>query len=307
MKTPAGRWIFDVNDKARKLSTEKTDIFHSVVAKLLWVSQRGRPDICVPVSFLCQRVQHPDIEDWKKLRRVLKFVQQTIDDTRIIGADNLDEMETFVDSSHAVHADKRGHTGGMITFGTGILAPKCSKQKMNSRSSNETEVIGNSEYLPTNIWHDYFIEAQRGAKLKSNVFYQDNEGAEKMANNGQLSCGSKSRHINIKFFWITDRVKQGNITIKHCPTDKMLADFFTKALQGTKYHLFRRIIMGWDHVSTLWQSNIPNDTSPSSSKERVGDNSINDKAKIMSEVTVRSWADVVRDEDRIELVKGKKN
>lgn len=39
----------------------------------------------------------------------------------------------------------------------------------------------------------------------------------------------------------------------------------------------------------------------------VGDNSINDKAKIMSEVTVRSWADVVRDEDRIELVKGKKN
>jgi hypothetical protein len=176
----------------------------------------------------------------------------------------------------------RGHTGGLITFGTGILAPKCSKQKMNSRSTNETEVIGNSEYLPINIWHDYFSEAQ-GNKIKSNTFYQDNEGAEKMAKNGQLSCGSKSRHINIKFFWISDRVKKGKIMIKHCPTDKMLADFFTKALQGNKYHIFRRIIMGWDHISTLWMSDTSDTTETSSSKERVEDNGKNDTDKIMSE------------------------
>mmetsp|Transcript_9758 Transcript_9758/g.13789 ORF Transcript_9758/g.13789 Transcript_9758/m.13789 type:complete len:101 (+) Transcript_9758:1862-2164(+) len=100
---------------------------------------------------------------------------------------------------------------------------------MNSTSTNETEVIGNSENLPYNIWHDHFLEAQ-GNKLKRNTFHQDNVGAEKMAINGRLSCGSNSRHINIRFFWIADRFKQGKITVKHCPTDKMLADFFTKPL-----------------------------------------------------------------------------
>ena len=76
-----------------------------------------------------------------------------------------------MDSSHAVHEDMWGHTGGVITFGTGILAPKCTKQKMNSRSTNETEVIGESEYLPYNIWHENFLEIQ-GYKLKSNILWQ---------------------------------------------------------------------------------------------------------------------------------------
>ena len=54
----------------------------------------------------------------------------------------------------------------------------------------------------------------------------------------------------------------------------MLADFFTKPLQGKKFIMFRRVIMGWDHVSTLWQyalkNNGPGDIVPS--KERIEEN-----------------------------------
>ena len=199
VSTVAGKWLFEINDKARKLPIDKAEIFHSIVAKLLWVAQRGRPDISTPISFLCSRIKEPDVEDKKKLRRVLKFIAQTIDDVRTIGADCLSEMTTYVDSSHAVHPDMRGHTGGAITFGTGIVTHRSSKQKMNSRSSNKTEVIGNSEFLPTNIWYQNFLEAQ-GYPLSKNYFLQDNKGAEKMAKNGRISSGSNSRHINIKFF-----------------------------------------------------------------------------------------------------------
>ena len=94
------------------------------------------------------------------------------------------------------------------------------------------------------------MEAQ-GYPLKSNVLWKDNEGAERMAKNGKLSCSSKSRHIAIKYFWITDRVKQGNLDVRHCSTDIMLTDFFTKPLQGKKFHMFRRGIMVWDHFSVL--------------------------------------------------------
>ena len=96
---------------------------------------------------------------------------------------------------------------------------------MNSRSSNETEVIGNSEYLPFNIWFQYFMEAQ-GYTLESNLLWQDNKGAQRMTENGKMSCSSKSSHIAIKFFWITDRVKQGLLRVQHFPTDIMHADFF---------------------------------------------------------------------------------
>ena len=76
--------------------------------------------------------------------------------------------------------DTRGNTGGVSTFGIGILADKSIKQKINSMISNKSEVIGNSDYLPYNIWYEYFLEAQ-GYPMKSNILWQDNEAAEKMA------------------------------------------------------------------------------------------------------------------------------
>ena len=117
------------------------------------------------------------------------------------------------------------------------------------------------------------MEAQ-GYTLDSNLLWQDNRGAQKMAENGKMSCLSKSRNIVIKFFWINDRVKQDLLRVQHCPADIMVAYFYTKPLQGKKFIMFRRVIMGWDHVSTLWQyalkNNDPVEIVPS--KERVEEN-----------------------------------
>lgn len=59
-----------------------------------------------------------------------------------------------------------------------------------------------------------------------------------------MSSGARTRHINIKYFYIMDAMKRENVSIEHCPTDIMVADFFTKALQGRKFTYFRDIIMG---------------------------------------------------------------
>ena len=122
---------------------------------------------------------------------------------------------------------------------------------MNTRSSTESEVVGTSEYLPKNIFFEMFMEAQ-GYKLESNTLAEDNESTIKMSKNGKSSCTSNSKHISIKYFWVTDRIKNGNITIVHCPTKQMIADYFTKPLQGALFHMFRKVIMGWDHVSTVY-------------------------------------------------------
>ena len=66
----------------------------------------------------------------------------------------------MIDSAHAVHPNMRGHTGGIPTFGMGIIDQKSAKQKMNSRSSTETEHIRTSEYLPKPIFIERFMKAQ---------------------------------------------------------------------------------------------------------------------------------------------------
>ena len=76
--TPHASWLFKVDPNAKKLDEDKKEIFHSVTQKLLGVSQRGRPDVMTTISFLCLRVYQPDVEDWKKLRRLLCFLKCTI-------------------------------------------------------------------------------------------------------------------------------------------------------------------------------------------------------------------------------------
>ena len=71
---------------------------------------------------------------------------------RIIGANGMEIMETYVDASYAVHHDMKGHTGGLLTLGRGIVQGKASKQKLNTKSSTETELVGASDYIPWTVW-----------------------------------------------------------------------------------------------------------------------------------------------------------
>ena len=75
--TPAADHLFKVRDNAPKLDAKKADLFHRVVAQLLFVAQRGRPDLRTAISFLTKRVQSPDEDDYKKLARTIKYTRKT--------------------------------------------------------------------------------------------------------------------------------------------------------------------------------------------------------------------------------------
>jgi hypothetical protein len=248
--TPAGAHLFEVNDECSKLNEDDRKLLHSITAKLLFVSKRGRPDIQVPISFLTSRVTRADRDDWKKLKRLLEYLNDTIDMPLTLSIDNLSVIKTWVDASYAIHPDMRSHTGGTIMMGKGALCAKSITQKLNSKSSTEAEVIAASDFLSQTIWTRYFIESQ-GYAVGSNDYYQDNMSAMLLETNGRASAGQRSRHINIRYFFIKDRIANGDITLLHCPTEQMIADFFTKPLQGHLFRKFRDIIMGITHYSSL--------------------------------------------------------
>ena len=72
-----------------------------------------------------------------------------------------------------------------------------------------------------------------------------------MENNGCNSCTGNSQHISIRYFFVKNRVDKEELVIQYCPTLEMLADYFTKTLQGSLFHKFRDVIMGWKHINTL--------------------------------------------------------
>jgi hypothetical protein len=83
----------------------------------------------------------------------------------------------------------------------------------------------------------------QGWKVNNMVIYQDNKSAILLENNGKLSSTSRTKHINIRYFFIKDCIKCKEVKIKFCGTNDMWADFYTKPLQGKKFIEFRKTIL----------------------------------------------------------------
>ena len=121
-----------------------------------------------------------------------------------------------------------------------------SKQKINTRSSTEAELVAINDAMALVLWCRLFIMGQ-GFDVHDNIVYQDNQSTMLLGNNGRHSSGKKTRHIKIRYYFITDHIKRKNICLAYCPTEAMISDFFTKPLQGGQFRKFRDFILNVDH------------------------------------------------------------
>ena len=242
--TPAGDKLMEVGF-GKLLDKQRAEAFHTTVAKGLFLCKRARPDIQPTIAFLSTRVLSPTEIDWKKLIRLLEYLNGTKDLKLRLRADNLRVIKWYVDASYAVHPDFKSHTGAVMTMGRGAVQAMSKKQKLNTRSSTEAELVGADDAATMILWTGLFMKDQ-GYTLEKNILFQDNKSAILLETNGKRSAGKRSRAINIRYFFLTDQVEKGNISIEYCPTDMMWADYMTKPLQGEKFRKFRDDILGYN-------------------------------------------------------------
>ena len=90
IKVPAGNHLFIVNDACKKLCNRDKIIFQRLVSKLLFLSKRARPEIHPKIAFLTTRLITTDEDDWKKLQRVLSYLDATINTVKLhLNANNM--------------------------------------------------------------------------------------------------------------------------------------------------------------------------------------------------------------------------
>jgi hypothetical protein len=81
-----------------------------------------------------------------------------------------------------------------MTLGKGCFQSISTKQKVNSRSSTEAELISMDDILSKVMWTNLFMQEQ-GCKIIENILYRDNTSAMKMEINGKTSSGKRTRYV----------------------------------------------------------------------------------------------------------------
>ncbi len=109
------------------LPKDKATVFHSTVAKLLFLAKRGRPDILLAVSFLTKRVKAPDEDDWKKLIWVLSYLRGTLDLSLTLTCTSIDTFTWYIDGSYATHEDMKGLNGAVLMLGENVVLTRSNK------------------------------------------------------------------------------------------------------------------------------------------------------------------------------------
>ena len=239
---PAAEHLFQINDTRTHLTDEDAMFFHHNVAKLLFLCKRARPDLQMAVAFLSTRVKNLDHDDYKKLAWAMKYLWKTITLPLTLEADDLQLVHWWIDGAFATHHDMRSHTGGAMSLGKGVIDGTSTRQKLNTRSSTEAELVAVDDCMSQILWTSYFL-ATLGYNINECVVYQDNKSAILLEENGRASSSKRTRHINICYYFVTDRANCGEIKLQHCPTTEMLGDYFTKPLQGGLFTKFRDRIL----------------------------------------------------------------
>jgi hypothetical protein len=114
------------------------------------------------------------VDDWRKLKHLIEYLKSTCDLPLVLSALNTGVLHWHVDVSFATHPAMRGHTGGVLTMGTGCPLVTSTKQKCNVPSSTVGELVAVDEMIGQILWTWLFMLAQ-GIKVTDNILYQDNK------------------------------------------------------------------------------------------------------------------------------------
>jgi len=230
--TPCNEQLFVDESKRGPLETSLIPMFTSLVMLMLYVT-KSRPDIKVAVIYLTTKLKNPTVEDWFKMIKIARYLNGTRDLPLRITGSSLNLVGS-ADAAFAVHKDMKSHTGSLLWFGdqNAPILSGSRKQSLVTRSSTEAELVALDSVSHDAVWLRKVLQEMGLAQDGPTIVQQDNKSCILMAERGYH--GKNSRAVDIKYFWVSERVHEGELKLEYVQSNRMLADGLTKAL-GTAH------------------------------------------------------------------------
>lgn len=222
-------------EEAKEFKKKNLD-YRSAIGSLNYLSQCTRPDITYVVGKLSQHLENPNESHWCAFKRVLRYLKGSKDYGILYQPNSGHDIVGYTDSSWAEDEESLSTSGYNFQAGSGLVSWR--SKKLGGPSSSSTE----AEYR---VYLSASQEAQWLRKLTFDIYgevpektqiWSDNQGAIQLAKNPVFH--SRTKHIGVHFNFTKDLIVNKEISITYMPTEEMVADIFTKALDREKHMKF---------------------------------------------------------------------
>ena len=191
-----------------------------------------RPDISYAVGVVAQFCGSPNQSHLTAAKRILRYLKGTAQyalsyrkDCDIVG---------FSDSDWAGNLDDRKSiSGNLFVYGGGAISWLSKKQPVIALSTSEAEYIALSYAVQEAIWLKLLLASFGVIVDKPIIIKEDNQGAIAIAKDPVKH--TRAKHIDIRFHFLRDVVKRGDVQLEYCMTENMTADILTKSVSKNKF------------------------------------------------------------------------
>jgi len=199
----------------------------SLVMGLMYASRFTRADIAFAVDYLATKCSKPTEQDLMDAKRVLKYLGKTIDEKMRFKAKVAFKPQIYADASHHLYETGHGQAGMVITNGSAPVGHRSAKLKLITRSSSESELCSLEDASTYAVWYNNLLQ-DKGIATGAIEILQDNKSTSIMATQGLNFRHNK--HIMARKMFIQERIESGEVTLKYCRTQDMVADILTKVI-----------------------------------------------------------------------------
>ena len=164
----------------------------------------------------------------------MEYLKGTKQAKNALRADSLSIIKWWEDATFMSHHDCRDQSRGMMPLGAGAIISKSMKQRTNGKISTDNETIAMDDFMWAVLSTLYFIEAQC-YNMPQNIMFKDNQSNMRLMLNGKRSSTKWTKNMDVKYFFMTNVIKCGDISMEYCPTGDTWANVLTKPLQGQAF------------------------------------------------------------------------